>query len=68
MEINISEQVDFGKVVAEHYSELTKNEKRIADFMSQNQDEAAFMPAAEIARSLKSERTHHWPLCPNARI
>jgi DNA-binding MurR/RpiR family transcriptional regulator len=52
MEIDIREQVDFGKLVAEHYSQLTKNGKRIAVFMSQNQDEAAFMPAAEIARSL----------------
>jgi len=52
MEIDMSEQVDFGRLVAEHYNQLTKNGKRIADFMSQNQDEVAFMSAAEIARSL----------------
>jgi DNA-binding MurR/RpiR family transcriptional regulator len=46
------EQVEFSKLVADHYSQLTKNGKRIADFISQNQDEVAFMSAAEIAESL----------------
>ncbi len=41
--------VDFGQVISEHYSLLTKSEKRIADYMRQNQDEAAFLSAGEIA-------------------
>jgi DNA-binding MurR/RpiR family transcriptional regulator len=45
--------VEFSKLVAEHYDQLTKSEKRIADFIHEHQDEAAFMPAAEIAESLE---------------
>jgi DNA-binding MurR/RpiR family transcriptional regulator len=44
--------VGFAQMILEHYGELTKSEKRIADFMSQNQDEAAFLSAAEIAGRL----------------
>jgi DNA-binding MurR/RpiR family transcriptional regulator len=47
-----SQQVDFNKLVAEHYDQLTKSEKRIADYMRQNQDEVAFLSAAEIAEQL----------------
>jgi DNA-binding MurR/RpiR family transcriptional regulator len=47
-----SMQVDFSKLVAEHFNEFTKSDKRIADYISQNQDAAAFMSAAEIAKSL----------------
>lgn len=43
---------EFNRLIAYHYDRLTRNEKRIADFLIQNQDEAAFMSAAEIAREL----------------
>ncbi|PKO13528.1 MAG: hypothetical protein CVU39_18570 [Chloroflexi bacterium HGW-Chloroflexi-10] len=46
------EQVEFSKLIAEHYDELTISEKRIASFISQNQDEVAFMSAAEVADAL----------------
>lgn len=50
--------VGFGQMILEHYNTLTKSEKRIADYMSQNQDEAAFLSAAEIAERLNlSEAT-----------
>lgn len=45
-------QLDFSKLVAEHYDHLTVSEKRIAAFISQNQDEVAFMAAAEVADAL----------------
>ena len=49
---------DFNQLVAEHYGQLTKSEKRIADFMRRSQDEAAFLSAAEIAERLElSEAT-----------
>jgi DNA-binding MurR/RpiR family transcriptional regulator len=49
---------DFNQLVSEHYSELTKSEKSIADFLRQNQDEAAFLSAGEIALRLNlSEAT-----------
>jgi len=44
--------IDFSKLVAEHYEQFTNSEKRIADFISQNQDEAAFMSAADVAARL----------------
>lgn len=44
--------IEFSKLVAMHYDHLTKSEKRIADYINENQDAAAFMPAAEIAASL----------------
>lgn len=46
-------QIEFSKLVAEHYNQLTNSEKRIADYISQNQDEVAFMSAAEVASTLK---------------
>ena len=52
MAVEIGQQVDFNKLVAEHYDQLTKSEKRIADYMRQNQDEVAFLSAAEIAQQL----------------
>jgi DNA-binding MurR/RpiR family transcriptional regulator len=49
---------DFNQLVAEHYADFTKSEKRIADFMRGSQDEAAFLSAAEIAARLElSEAT-----------
>jgi len=45
-------QVDFDKLVADHYNQFTKSEKRIADYMRQNQDDVAFLSAAEIAEQL----------------
>ena len=53
MSTDKTDQVDFSKLVAEHYDSLTNSEKRIADFISQNQDEVAFMAAAEVADALK---------------
>ena len=47
-----NEQVEFSKLIAEHYDHLTNSEKRIADYISQNQDEVAFMAAAEVAEAL----------------
>jgi DNA-binding MurR/RpiR family transcriptional regulator len=46
------DQVDFNKLVADHYDQLTKSEKRIADYIRENQDEVAFLSAAEVAEQL----------------
>jgi DNA-binding MurR/RpiR family transcriptional regulator len=43
---------DFSQIVAAHYHDLTKSEKRIADFIRKNQEESAFLSAAEIADRL----------------
>ncbi|MBN2499375.1 MAG: MurR/RpiR family transcriptional regulator [Anaerolineales bacterium] len=59
MDDNPQEWIDFGQLVSEHYAgDLTKSEKNIADFILQNQDEAAFLAASEIANCLNlSEAT-----------
>jgi DNA-binding MurR/RpiR family transcriptional regulator len=44
--------LNFNQLVADHFSQLTKSEKRIADFMLRHQDEAAFLLAGEIAERL----------------
>jgi len=50
--------VGFSQLISERFSQLTKSEKRIANYLNQNQDEAAFLPAGEIADRLQlSEAT-----------
>ena len=50
--------VGFSQLISERYPQLTKSEKRIASFLNQNQDEAAFLPAGDIAERLQlSEAT-----------
>jgi DNA-binding MurR/RpiR family transcriptional regulator len=44
--------VGFSQLISERFSDLTKSEKRIANYLSQNQDEAAFLSAGEIAERL----------------
>jgi DNA-binding MurR/RpiR family transcriptional regulator len=43
---------DFDQLFAAHDSDFTKSEKKIADFMRRNMDEAAFLSAAEVAQRL----------------
>ena len=53
-----SDSQDFSQIVSECYNELTKSEKRIADYIRKNQDESAFLSAAELAERLElSEAT-----------
>ncbi len=49
---------DFGELISERFPELTKSEKRVANFLNQNQNEAAFLTSVEIADRLQlSEAT-----------
>ena len=68
MNTNITEQADFSKLVAEHYDSLTISEKKIAAFISQNQDEVAFMAACGSRRRLEIKRTHHAAFRENTRF
>ncbi len=47
-----SQDVEFSQLISEQYNSLTKSEKRIANFLRKNQEEAAFLPAGDIARKL----------------
>lgn len=44
--------LDFGQIIAEHYQQLTKSEKQIANYLRKNQEESAFLSAAELADRL----------------
>jgi DNA-binding MurR/RpiR family transcriptional regulator len=58
METENTQSSDFNQLIAQHAGQLTKSEKRIADYMRGGQDEAAFLSAAEIAGRLSlSEAT-----------
>jgi DNA-binding MurR/RpiR family transcriptional regulator len=52
------EKIDFSQVLTDHFNDLTKSEKRIANFLRKNQEESAFLSAGEIANRLElSEAT-----------
>lgn len=43
---------DFSQIISEHYKNLTKSEKQIADYLRKNQEESAFLSAGELADRL----------------
>ena len=44
-----SQSPDFSQILSENFNNLTKSEKRIANFLRKNQEESAFLSAGEIA-------------------
>lgn len=52
MEDASPKNVDFDQMIREHFDQLTKSERRIANYLRQNQDESAFLSAGEIAARL----------------
>ena len=58
MNKTIANGSDFTQLLSAHYSDLTKSERRIADFIRKNQDESSFLAAAEVENRLNfSEAT-----------
>jgi len=58
MNQEIQSPVGFSQLISESFPMLTKSEKRIANYLNQNQDDAAFLSAGEIAERLQlSEAT-----------
>jgi DNA-binding MurR/RpiR family transcriptional regulator len=50
--------VDFEQIITDYYQQLTKSEKQIANYLRKNQEESAFLSAAELADRLNlSEAT-----------
>jgi DNA-binding MurR/RpiR family transcriptional regulator len=45
-------ELDFGQIISEHYRDLTKSEKQIADYVRKNQEESAFLSVGELATRL----------------
>ncbi len=52
METGIRSAIDFSQIISERYNQLTKSEKRIANYLRKNQEESAFLAAGEIADRL----------------
>lgn len=52
MQAQNSETVDFSQLISDHYNQLTKSEKRIANYLRKNQEESAFLAAGELADRL----------------
>jgi len=46
------EPIDFGQLISEHFENLTKSEKLIANHLRKNQEESAFISAGELAKQL----------------
>ncbi len=58
MNLENQSPVGFSQLISERFPQLTKSEKVIANYLNQNQDEAAFLSAGEIADRLQlSEAT-----------
>src|SRR5512141_2343316 len=49
---NVQKVLDFSQVISDHYSELTKSERQIADHLRKNQEESAFLSVSELAQRL----------------
>jgi DNA-binding MurR/RpiR family transcriptional regulator len=52
MDNNNSHPVDIGQIISERYNHLTKSEKQIANYLRTNQEESAFISAADLAGRL----------------
>src|SRR5512138_2040143 len=48
----VQERTDFSHIISEHYNQLTKSEKQIADYLRKNQEESAFLSVGELAEKL----------------
>jgi DNA-binding MurR/RpiR family transcriptional regulator len=58
MDKAMAQGIDFSQLVSERYNELTKSEKRIANYIRKNPEECAFLSAGELANHLRlSEAT-----------
>ncbi|MHC1739816.1 MAG: MurR/RpiR family transcriptional regulator [Anaerolineaceae bacterium] len=56
--MNTEGKVDFNQIVGDHFKQLTKSEKRIANHLRKHQEECAFLSAGELAAQLElSEAT-----------
>jgi DNA-binding MurR/RpiR family transcriptional regulator len=52
MDIESVNIIDFSQIISNNYKQLTKSEKRIANYLRKNQEESAFLAAGEIADRL----------------
>lgn len=46
------QRIEISQIITEHFSSLTKSEKRIANYLRKHQEESAFLSAGEIAQKL----------------
>ncbi len=51
-DVKTIESIDFSQLISEKYNDLTKSEKRIANYLRKKQEESAFLSAGELADRL----------------
>jgi len=50
--ISNTSKLDFNQIITDRYTELTKSEKRIANYLRKHQEECAFLSVGELAKKL----------------
>src|SRR5512143_3142900 len=50
--IELPKPIDFSQLITDHYNDLTKSERQIADYLRKNQEESAFLSVSELAQRL----------------
>ena len=50
--IELPKPVEFSQLITDHYNDLTKSERQIADYLRKNQEESAFLSVSELAQRL----------------
>ena len=57
-ENNFDGRIDFSQIISDRFNQLTKSEKRIANYLRKHQEECAFLSAGDLADQLElSEAT-----------
>lgn len=51
-ENNLESRVDFSQIISDHFNQLTKSQKRIANYLRKHQEECAFLSAGDLADQL----------------
>jgi len=50
--VELPKPVEFSQLITDHYNDLTKSERQIADYLRKNQEESAFLSVSELAQRL----------------
>lgn len=54
---------DLSNRINDAYSKLSKGQKRLATYITDNYDKAVFLTAAKLGRGCRCERVHGGALC-----
>ena len=57
---------DFNQIIGEKYSQLTKGEKQIANYLRKNQDEVGLPLRGRVGGTIGAQRSNRGAFCPQA--